>query len=556
MRIKLQSFPPLPVCRAWFSVHSATTVEELKSVLCKELPALRDGDLEPRDIDLVLDDFELLDISPVDVVRDGDLILIKQRLLITRGKRKAVDVGRPVRKRVKRSDDTKQSAPAKKTSAQEVKQRKGAERAALLHATKPDPLSSSSDSSSDSASSSSSESSDSDTESSSSESSSEGESSSSDSDTSQSSSDSAPSIAPTRPNGKLIGGPPRAKPTQGKAPAATENFVPPGLGKPATQSRNVRRRRKRMFERLEATTEPASVNEIPLGTRAETVAPVPSPAPVAAPSVHDMRASAAQDGRPPVFMMSTLQNKNKKKGFKKMMNSNIAAKIVFSSAAEEAAVEQTLQEAIPFTNTGDREVLATFSRLVPPSEKQEKGLLPPNMFVTSVDVEADLPRKRKKRKQQQVVDYEEEAAEVFELPYDDPMEAEPAVDSGLPSNDMTTSEAAPTTINRHEVESNWSSLPKITEASQVKSGVFVGWKELGINPQSFTPEMLLNVGRVVSCEQQLVVERHSDHAAEVSFGGLIMAEEGQNVELGYEWTDVFQGDWRFIQARTTSIAAT
>jgi len=75
MRIKLQSLPPLPICRAWFSVHSATTVEELKSVLCKELPALLDSDLEPRDIDLVLDDFELLHFSPIDVIRDGDLIL-------------------------------------------------------------------------------------------------------------------------------------------------------------------------------------------------------------------------------------------------------------------------------------------------------------------------------------------------------------------------------------------------------------------------------------------------------------------------------------------------
>ena len=73
-------------------------------------------------------------------------------------------------------------------------------------------------------------------------------------------------------------------------------------------------------------------------------------------------------------------------------------------------------------------------------------------------------------------------------------------------------------------------------------------QELGINPQTFTPEMLLNVGKVVSCEQQLVVEQLSEHAAaEVSFGGLIVAEEEQNTELGYDWTDVFQGDWRILQ---------
>lgn len=75
MRIKLQSFPPLPTLRAWFSIHSATTVKELKSVLCQELPALQDGALNPEDIVLVLDDFDLLDFSPIDVIRDGDLIL-------------------------------------------------------------------------------------------------------------------------------------------------------------------------------------------------------------------------------------------------------------------------------------------------------------------------------------------------------------------------------------------------------------------------------------------------------------------------------------------------
>jgi len=303
-----------------------------------------------------------------------------------------------------------------------------------------------------------------------------------------------------------------------------------------------------MFERLATTAEPASANEIPLGARAQTVPTAPSPVPVQASVAQNGQGPAAQEGKPPVFMMSTLQNKNKKKGFKKMMKSSTAAKIVFSSAAEEAAVQRTLQEAIPFTNTEDREVLATFSRLVPPSEKQEKGLLSANMFVTSVDVEADLPRRKKmkKKRQEPAVDYEEDVVEDIELPYHYPVEAEAAV---VPSNGATGSGGSSTTSNREEVESNWSSMSKISEASQVKVGMFVVWKELGINPHTFTPEMLLNAGRVVSCEQQLAVEQHSEHAAtEVSFGGLITAEDEQNVELGYDWVDVFQGDWRIIHA--------
>ncbi|KAH9928946.1 uncharacterized protein B0H18DRAFT_999521, partial [Fomitopsis serialis] len=494
MRIKLQSFPPLPICRAWFSVHSATTVEELKSVLCKELPALLDSDLESREIDLVLDDFELLDFSPIDVIRDGDLILIKQRSSVA-GKRKALDDGSATRKRVKRSEDANQPAQTKKTPSQKSQQPRYPHNTTALHTMR------SSSSSSESISSSSSESSGSD--SSSSASSSESESSSSDSDGSDSSS-SAPSSAPPDQTANT-----------------TEIFVPPGLGKPATHSRNVRRRRKQMFERLATTAEPASVNEIPLGARAQTVPTVPPPAPVQAPVAQNGQGPAAQDGKPP---------------------------IVFSSAAEEAAVERTLQEAIPFTNTEDREVLATFSRLVPPSEKQEKGLLPANMFVTSVDVEADLPRRKKtkKKRQEPAVDYEEDMAEDIELPYDDPVEAEAAV---IPSNGETGSAGSSTTINREEVESNWSSMSKISEASQVTAGMFVAWKELGINPHTFTPEMLLNVGRVVSCEHQLVVEQHAEHAAtEVSFGGLITTEDEQNVELEYDWVDAFQGDWRIIHA--------
>lgn len=235
-----------------------------------------------------------------------------------------------------------------------------------------------------------------------------------------------------------------------------------------------------MFERLAATAEPASVNEIPLGARAQTAVPTPSPAPaqpLARLPPAPTRKSAPKDIQSPVFMMSTLQNKNKRKGFKKMMSSTIPAKIIFSTAEEEAAVEQTLQEAVPFTNAEDREVLATFARLVPPSEKQEKGLLPPNMFVTSVDVEADLPRKKKKKKKQvQAVEYEEAMEEDVELPYDDPVETAPAQEPTLGvKGEVNVASSAPA-INRQDVEARWTSYPKITEASQLKPGVLIGWK--------------------------------------------------------------------------------
>lgn len=157
-----------------------------------------------------------------------------------------------------------------------------------------------------------------------------------------------------------------------------------------------------------------------------------------------------------------------------MMSSPFPPKIIFSTAEDEAAVEQTLQEAIPFTNAEDREVLATFARLIPPSEKQEKGLLPSNMIVTSVDVEADLPKKRKKKQRQLPVTHYEEAEEEFVLPYDEPEETahmhigDPvAVIKGV--SDFAT-------INRQDVELRWSALPKISEAVQPKPGAMIGWK--------------------------------------------------------------------------------
>ena len=178
-------------------------------------------------------------------------------------------------------------------------------------------------------------------------------------------------------------------------------------------------------------------------------------------------------------MMSTLQNKNKRKGFKKMMSSTIPAKIIFSTAEEEAAVEQTLQDAVPFTNAEDREVLTTFARLVPPSEKQERGLLPPNMFVTSVDVEADLPRKKKrKQKQARTAENEEAMEEDVELPYDDPVETTPAQaqETAPTTNGAAHAASSAPTIDRQDVEARWTSYPKITEASQLKPGVLIGWK--------------------------------------------------------------------------------
>jgi hypothetical protein len=74
MRIKVECAPPLLYTKIWFIVPAISTIQELKSALCTGIPALNEQDLAADDITLVLDGFDILDSSSVDVVRDGDLI--------------------------------------------------------------------------------------------------------------------------------------------------------------------------------------------------------------------------------------------------------------------------------------------------------------------------------------------------------------------------------------------------------------------------------------------------------------------------------------------------
>ena len=74
MRIKVECVPTLPVLKAWFIVPSVSTIFDLKGAICSEIPALQEQSIAADDLTLVLDSFELLDASPLDVVRDGDHI--------------------------------------------------------------------------------------------------------------------------------------------------------------------------------------------------------------------------------------------------------------------------------------------------------------------------------------------------------------------------------------------------------------------------------------------------------------------------------------------------
>jgi hypothetical protein len=77
MRIRLSSEfeqANLPGIRSWFNIDRENTVASLKLSLCASVPALHDARIRATELVLTLDDYELLDNSPIRVLREGDLI--------------------------------------------------------------------------------------------------------------------------------------------------------------------------------------------------------------------------------------------------------------------------------------------------------------------------------------------------------------------------------------------------------------------------------------------------------------------------------------------------
>lgn len=75
MRLKIQSIPPLPSLKVWFTPDElCLTVASLKTALLRDLFKSK----SPSPLDLSLDGFDLLEASSLlDVLRDGDLIVVK-----------------------------------------------------------------------------------------------------------------------------------------------------------------------------------------------------------------------------------------------------------------------------------------------------------------------------------------------------------------------------------------------------------------------------------------------------------------------------------------------
>ena len=176
--------------------------------------------------------------------------------------------------------------------------------------------------------------------------------------------------------------------------------------------------------------------------------------------------------------MASLSNKNKRRGFKNALINPVPTKITFDDSAPVASGSGTRTEtdALPFSGASTNEMTkaapTTRPRLIPPSEKQQKGLLPPNMFVTSVDVEEGMwPEKRKKKKVRAPTP--EPEPEVEFLDYGDAEEEEV---HDLVSTQRTAEPAPMKTMSIEEIGKKWDQLVKVTNREQVTVGALLAWK--------------------------------------------------------------------------------
>jgi hypothetical protein len=180
-------------------------------------------------------------------------------------------------------------------------------------------------------------------------------------------------------------------------------------------------------------------------------------------------------------MMSSLSNKNKRRGYKEAP-AVLPAKIVFGDETNAAAGSST-SATVPTTGVA---APVHLPRLVSPSERQENGDIPESwrLFVSSVDVENGMTRRGKKRKQKLAqawnsqLDELDDAKVAVTLDYgtvDDEVEEEAeAAGRVAPLIDSKS-----TSLNWNEIEQQLSTLLLVDTLALLKPGVIVAWKVSG-----------------------------------------------------------------------------
>jgi len=287
-----------------------------------------------------------------------------------------------------------------------------------------------------------------------------------------------------------------------------EPFVPPGYGKATTHARNLRRKRLRAAQtqqRAESVLQqaPAShilslTNTIPLGERFSSQTTEYKGNEEATIVITDEEA-IVEEGIQGVreVMMASLGNKNKKKGFKKFLSAPVPKKIVFTEDGQPTTVSipapvaqsSVSQLRISKDESSPPESQKSRPRLIPPSEIQERGELPLNMFVTSVDVEAGLwnssGKKRKRKDRNKGVDDSHDYE--YSYVYESGCQAEEdatvsSLDEGHESSvrdvdgDAQSAGHGMPAFDWSRGEQLFESGSKVSQVGDLRTGQIVGWK--------------------------------------------------------------------------------
>ncbi|KAF9518426.1 hypothetical protein BS47DRAFT_1338360 [Hydnum rufescens UP504] len=228
-----------------------------------------------------------------------------------------------------------------------------------------------------------------------------------------------------------------------------------------THERNRRRRELRRARRSQS--EGHAANILPSGREANTNNSLGQPSP--GPPDDESLGPAAQ----PLSATATPLHPSAitpsyKKGFRQAMEKTQPMRIVFGDKNGDVANEAA-SVVMGDTSTAIDEP-RPLPTLVPPSQRSD---LPPNLFVTSVNVEADLWGG--------VHAIGSENVEIH----------------GDTNGEMAV--FSPSSVDWDALDSSWPGLPVV---SRFLNGMIVAWQELGIDPATLSPKMMMSLGRVIS----------------------------------------------------------
>lgn len=84
MRIRLSSNAGDNQLKAWFLLdeNAVSTIQQLKASLCHDVGFIQRLQCTPKSIELFLEDFELLDDTLVQILREGDLLRCASRFML------------------------------------------------------------------------------------------------------------------------------------------------------------------------------------------------------------------------------------------------------------------------------------------------------------------------------------------------------------------------------------------------------------------------------------------------------------------------------------------